>query len=254
MRLMTLGLMAIAQGWWAHTAGRFGVVLAITLVFAALGHLVRGVTRSGAVAGAIVCFALFAGAGPGAFAALLTVFALTWAATRFGLSRKQRLGTAERGEGRTAAQVLANIGVAATCSVFYAALDAPVLLLAMVAALAEAAADTVSSECGQALSGNARLITTFERVPAGTDGGITLAGTLSGAVAAMLVSTVAVVAGILPSRWLSIATLAGVLGMLIDSLLGALCERRGWLGNDAVNFTGTAFAAVIAAAFGHLFS
>jgi uncharacterized protein (TIGR00297 family) len=251
---MTLGLMAIEQGWWAHTAGSFGVVLAVTLVFAALGHLVRGVTRSGAVAGAIVCFALIAGAGPGGFAALLTVFALTWAATRFGLSRKQRLGTAERREGRTAAQVLANIGVAATCSVFYAAVGAPVLLLAMAAALAEAAADTVSSECGQALSGNARLITTFERVPAGTDGGITFAGTLSGAVAATLVSTVTVVAGILPSRWLSIAILAGVLGMLIDSLLGALCERRGWVGNDAVNFTGTAFAAVIAATFADLVS
>jgi uncharacterized protein (TIGR00297 family) len=184
----------------------------------------------------------------------LTVFALTWTATRLGLSRKQRLGTAERGEGRTAAQVLANIGVAATCSMLYAALGAPVLLLAMVAALAEAAADTVSSECGQALSGNARLVTTFERVPAGTDGGITLGGTLFGGVAATLVSAVSVFAGILPSRLLWIAMLAGVLGMLIDSLLGALCERRGWLGNDTVNFTSTAFAAVIATAFAHLLS
>lgn len=254
MRLMTLDLMAIEQGWWAHTPGRFGVVLAVTVIFAALGHLVRGVTRSGALAGAIVCFALFAGAGPGAFAALLTVFALTWTATRFGLSRKQRLGTAERGEGRTAAQVLANIGVAAFCAVLYGFFGTPLLLLAMTAALAEAAADTVSSECGQALSGNARLITTFELVPAGTDGGISLAGTLSGAVAATLVSTVTVFAGILLSRWLWIATLAGVLGMLIDSLLGTLCERRGWMGNDAVNFTGTAFAAVIAAGLAHLLS
>jgi uncharacterized protein (TIGR00297 family) len=136
----------------------------------------------------------------------------------------------------------------------YAALGAPVLLLAMVAALAEAAADTVSSECGQALSGNARLITTFERVPAGTDGGITFGGTLSGGLAATLVSAVSVFAGILPSRLLWIAMLAGVLGMLIDSLLGALCERRGWLGNDTVNFTSTAFAAVIATAFAHLLS
>jgi uncharacterized protein (TIGR00297 family) len=254
MRFMTLDLMPIEQGWWAHTTGRFGVVLAVTVVFAALGHLVRGVSRSGAIAGAIVCFALFAGAGPGAFAALLTVFALTWTATRLGLSRKQRWGTAERGEGRTAAQVLANIGLSAICALLYAVLGNPLLLLAMAAALAEAAADTVSSECGQALSGNARLITTFERVPAGTDGGISLGGTFSGAVAATLVSTVTVFAGILPGRWLWVVTLAGVLGMLIDSLLGALCERRGWMGNDAVNFTGTAFAAVIAAVSAHLLS
>lgn len=251
---MTLGLMHIAQGWWAHTPGRFAVILAVTVVFAALGHLVRGVTRSGAVAGAIVCFALFAGAGPGAFWALLTVFALTWAATRFGLSRKQRLGTAERGEGRTAAQVVANIGVAAICAVLYRSFGTPLLLLALAAALAEAAADTVSSECGQALSGNARLITTFQPVPAGTDGGITVAGTLSGAVAAMLVTLVSVWGCILPRRWLWIVTLAGVLGMLIDSFLGALCERRGWLGNDAVNLLSTLFAAVLAAAFAHLLS
>ena len=128
------------------------------------------------------------------------------------------------------------------------------MLVAMMAALAEAAADTVSSECGQALRGEARLITTFERVSAGTDGGVTLAGTLSGAVAAALVAVVAVFGGILPSRWFWIATLAGVLGMLVDSYLGALCERRGWMGNDAVNFTSTLFSAVLGAAFGHLFS
>src|ERR1700741_1017489 len=108
MRLMTLGLMLMGRAWGADTPARLGVVLAITLVFAALGHLVRGVTRSGAVAGAAVCFALFAGAGPGAFGALLSVSALTWTAPRPGLSRKQRLGTAERGDGRRASQVLAN--------------------------------------------------------------------------------------------------------------------------------------------------
>ncbi len=254
MRLMTLGLMLIGRAWWADTPARLGVVVAITLVFAALGHLVRGVTRSGAVAGAAVCFALFAAVGPGAFGTLLSVFALTWAATRLGLSRKQRLGTAERGDGRRASQVFANVGVAAVCAIVYGVLGSPRMLFAMTAALAEAAADTVSSECGQALRGEARLITTFERVPAGTDGGVTLAGTLSGAVAAALVTVVAVFVGILPSRWFWIATLAGVLGMLVDSYLGALCERRGWMDNDAVNFTSTLFSAVLAAAFGHLFS
>ncbi|MGC2181842.1 MAG: DUF92 domain-containing protein, partial [Terriglobales bacterium] len=108
-----------------------GLIIAITTAFAGLGYLVRGVTRSGAIAGAGVCFALFASAGPGAFAALLSVFAVTWIATRLGLPRKQRLGTAERGEGRTASQVLANIGVAAVCAVLFAAVRAPWMLLAM---------------------------------------------------------------------------------------------------------------------------
>lgn len=253
MQLITLDLTHTASGWWADSAFRFSLILAITVAFAALGHLVRGVTRSGAIAGAVVCFALFASAGPGSFAALLSVFAVTWAATRLGLPSKQRLGTAERGEGRTASQVLANIGVAATCALLCAVLREPRMLLAMAAALAEATADTVSSECGQAFSNTARLITTFEHVPAGTDGGITVAGTLAGAVSALLVSLVCVLVGLLSARWFWLPTAAGVLGMLADSYLGAWLERRGRLGNDAVNFISTTFAAVLAAASVRLF-
>jgi uncharacterized protein (TIGR00297 family) len=254
MQLIALDLMVITPGWWADSALRLAVISAITAAFAAFGHLVRGVTRSGAIAGAVVCFALFATAGPGAFAALLSVFAVTWIATRLGLPSKQRMGTAERGEGRTASQVLANVGVAAACALLFATLREPLMLMAMAAALAEAAADTVSSECGQAFSDQARLITTFERVPAGTDGGITAAGSFSGGVAAFLVSLLCVLTGLLPGRWLLVAGTAGVLGMLADSFLGAWFERRGWLGNDAVNFLSTIFAAVLAATSVRLFS
>jgi uncharacterized protein (TIGR00297 family) len=138
--------------------------------------------------------------------------------------------------------------MAAACAVCYSALHAPLMLLGMAAALAVAAADTVSSECGQALSHVARLITTFERVPAGTDGGITLAGTTAGAVASGVVSLVGMWAGLLSMPWLWIAAGAGAFGMVVDSFLGALFERRGWIGNDSVNFISTVVAAVAAAA------
>jgi uncharacterized protein (TIGR00297 family) len=197
----------------------------------------------------MVCFTLFASAGPGAFAALLFLFMVTWVATRVGRARKQRLGTAERGEGRTALQVFANLGTAAACAVLHAVSRESALLLALAAALAEAAADTVSSECGQAFRENARLITTLEPVPAGTDGGITLTGTLAGLGAAFALSLVCVLTGVLPASWLWISAVAGVLGMLVDSYLGAWFERPGRLGNDAVNFISTVAAAALAAAF-----
>jgi uncharacterized protein (TIGR00297 family) len=54
-----------------------------------------------------------------------------------------------------------------------------------VAALAEAATDTVASEIGQYRGADARLITTWQRVPAGTDGGITIAGSLAGLAAGL---------------------------------------------------------------------
>jgi uncharacterized protein (TIGR00297 family) len=176
------------------------------------------------------------------------VFGVTWIATRFGRLRKQGLGVAERREGRSASQVLANTGMAGACALCYSGLHVPLMLLGMAAALAVAAADTVSSECGQALRRDARLITTFERVPAGTDGGVTLGGTAAGALAAGLVTLVGVWGGLLPTRWIWIAVAAGFFGMVVDSFLGALFERRGWIGNDSVNFISTVVAAVGAAA------
>ncbi len=214
----------------------------VSLVFAGFGRAVRGVTTSGALAGAAVCFMLAIAAGPRGFAALLAVFALTWAATRLGYARKQSLGTAEPRAGRNAAQVLANLGVAAICAVLYVILwhDSR-LLIALTAALCEAAADTVSSEIGQALGGAPRLITNWKPVATGTDGAITFAGTAAGFVAAIAVSFTGV------AGWHSILVCAGsaVLGMTADSVLGATVERRDIFGNNAVNFLSTAVAAVI---------
>ena len=225
---------------------RFATALVITLAFAVLARAMRGVTTSGAVAGAGVCFLLYIGAGPGAFAALVLVFALAWASTRIGYRRKQKLGTAERREGRRASQVLANLGVAAVCSALYATRPNPAFLLAMAAALSEAAADTVSSELGQAAGQIPRLITSWRPVPAGTDGGVSLAGTLAGIFAAYIVSVTCWLTGLLQWKWLVVSTGAGVLGMVADSLLGASLERRRVLNNDAVNFLSTLIAGLAA--------
>jgi uncharacterized protein (TIGR00297 family) len=240
---------AIMKAWPAgitFTGGPLWVAILVTVGFAAVARLVRGVSTSGAVAGAIVCFLLYTSAGPGAFAALVCVFLLAWITTRLGHQQKLRLGTAEKPDGRTASQVVANLGIAAACAVLYARQHNGVFLLAVAAALAEAAGDTVSSEFGQANSQQARLITTGEIVPAGTDGGITLAGTLAGIVAAVLVSTVGALTGLIPWRRMGVSVTAAVIGMIADSFLGAWLERRHWLNNDAVNLVGTMIAAVIA--------
>jgi uncharacterized protein (TIGR00297 family) len=187
------------------------------------------------------------GAGFGAFVALVSVFALTWLCTRFGYRRKEKLGTAERLDGRTALQVLANLAVAASCAGISALTPRKaVFLLAVSAALSEAAADTVSSEVGQARTTKARLITTWEEVAAGTDGGVSWAGTMAGIAAAAAVTLVSVVTGLIPLRWLGISILGAMAGMIADSFLGALLERRKLLQNDAVNFLGTFIAAVAA--------
>jgi uncharacterized protein (TIGR00297 family) len=193
-----------------------------------------------------VCFALLAGAGWAGFAGLCTVFGLTWAATRFGYGRKQSLGTAEARSGRIAAQVIANLGVAAICALALVLMKDVRFFLALGAALAEAAADTVSSEIGQAIGGRPRLVTRWTAVPPGTDGALTVAGTAAGIAAAIVVGAVFAFATPFGRHGFAICSGAGIAGSFADSLLGATLERRGLIGNNTVNFLSTLVAAAIA--------
>jgi len=231
---------------WASSPGRLAIALAVTLGFALLARALRGVDCSGMIAGGAACFLLFAGAGPSAFAVLAALFLLTWIATRFGYRRKQELGVAERGDGRGAWQVLANLAVGSLCSVAFSVTGNRAWLFATVAALAEAATDTVASEVGQTRGQTAVLITTWKPVAAGTDGGITAAGTSAGLVAGVLIALVAAEGGMIPHAHFWIPAAAGFVGMLVDSVLGATLQRRGRMNNEAVNFFGTLAAAALA--------
>jgi uncharacterized protein (TIGR00297 family) len=228
----------------AH-APKLWVAALLTVVFAAFGRLVRGVTDSGAVAGAVTCFALLVGAGWAGFATLCGVFVLTWAATRFGYARKQSLGTAEGRAGRTAAQVLANLGVAAACAVVAVFWRDIRIAVAIGAALAEAASDTVSSEIGQAVGGIPRLVTTWQEVSAGSDGAVTFTGTVAGLAASLAVSAVYAALAGLGWRGAAVCAGAGFAGTIADSLMGATIEPRGLVGNNTVNFLSTLVAAAV---------
>jgi uncharacterized protein (TIGR00297 family) len=120
----------------------------------------------------------------------------------------------------------------------------------MLAVLAEAAADTVSSEIGQAFGGRPRLIITLRPVEPGTNGGITLLGTAAGIAAACLVAGCGASFLFPPGGWrlFWVAAAGGLFGLFFDSLLGATAERRGWLNNDLVNFLSTLSAALAALA------
>lgn len=248
MHTLTLTHQAVPTAWVGSSISRFALALGVTLAFAIVARLVRGVSASGAAAGALICFLLFITAGPVAVASLTTVFMLAWLTTLFGYSRKVRLGTAERRGGRTAFQVVANLGVATVCALAAVLFKSTLLLVASAAALAEAAADTVSSELGQAYSQSARLITSWRQVPAGTDGGLTFWGTLAGVAAGTLVSGVFASGGLISKTGFAVAASAAVAGMFADSYLGARFEQGGKLNNNAVNCLSTFLAALLAAA------
>jgi len=220
---------------------RFPVVFSVA--FAVLVWAMRSATLPAAGVGLLVCLTLSL-RGSGSFfgrpglSALIVLFVLTFAATRYGRQKKESRGLAEARSGRRASQVVANLGVAAV----FAALG---WYGACLAALAEATADTVSSEVGQAIGGPTWLITKFRRVPAGRDGGVSVAGTLAGLVGAGLVVLVGL-PGLVSWRDGVVLFVCACAGLAFDSVLGATVEERGWLGNDLVNFCSTLFAAGLA--------
>jgi len=220
---------------------RFLTALAITAGFAVLAWFAGGVNFSGALAGSAVAF-IMAIRDLRMFLALLIVFAVTLIATRVGHARKQQLRTAEPAGGRTAAQAMANLGIAALV-VAIATAGWPALALA---ALAEAAGDTSSSEIGMAFPGRTVLVTTGKPVPAGVDGGVSLLGTAAALGAAAVIGVAGFVSGLVSPRQALVVALAGTVGMLVDSVLGALLERRGMLTNDLVNLLSTGAAVGVA--------
>lgn len=120
-------------------------------------------------------------------------------------------------------QVWANgFWVAVFCTLWFA-LDSVACLIAAFAALAAATADTWATEIGTLNPGVTRMITTFEKVQSGTEGGISLKGTLAGILGALMISLFIFYLGILsPLKFFSVVFFGGVVGLLIDSILGAI--------------------------------
>jgi uncharacterized protein (TIGR00297 family) len=262
-----------SQWWFAHEANVAITTLGISGIFGLIVWRMRAGTFGAALTGATITASLMYSTTQlpyntswlhGGLMPLLTMFVLTFLATRVGKAKKERIGTGEGKRGRTASQVAANLGMAAIVSIpvlwnFFRALPDPsILMLFALAALAEAAADTVSSEIGQVFGGTPRMILNFKQVAPGTDGGITLKGTLAGIVAASVASAIGMslagMRGVALLALISGLTLAATIGLIVDSVIGASLERAGWLNNDAVNFLSTVSAVVAAIPIALLFA
>jgi uncharacterized protein (TIGR00297 family) len=179
---------------------------------------------------------------------LISAFAAAAAATRAGFARKLRAGIAEeRGGRRGPGNAIANTGAAAWLAVLSAGMvPGDLARLAMVAALATAAGDTIASEVGKAWGRTTWLVTTFARVRPGTTGAISAEGTLAGAIGAALVASIGVAAGLIPPAGVMVVAAAATAASLVEGALGATLEGAGILDNHALNFLNSLIGAALA--------
>ncbi len=207
-----------------------GVFLAI--VIAVLAWRVSALSRSGALAAVLTGGLIFGLGGLPWAVLLLTFFISSSALSRAFKARKASLSEKfSKGSQRDWGQVLANGGVGSLLAVVYVVSHQPEWLwLAFTGAMAAVNADTWSTELGVLSLIPPRLITNGKQVERGTSGGITLAGTLSALAGAALVGIFAALftpsTDVLPM--LGIVILAGLLGSLFDSVLGATVQAIYW--------------------------
>lgn len=97
--------------------------------------------------------------------------------------------------------------------------------------------DTWASEVGSAVGGTPRLIITLQTVPRGTNGGVTIVGLVCSLAGGLFIGTSYYIALLLfaatdscTPQWtvVFIAGMAGVLGSIIDSILGATLQYSGY--------------------------
>ncbi len=114
-----------------------------------------------------------------------------------------------------------------------------------IGSIATATADTLASEVGVTVQ--PRLITTLKKVPAGTDGGVSVLGTAAGIIGAGIIGVAAYLLGIFPDPFvtLKVSIIAGTVGCFVDSVLGAVLERRNYISNEYVNLIATITGAAL---------
>ncbi|HEX6574914.1 MAG TPA: DUF92 domain-containing protein [Gemmatimonadaceae bacterium] len=247
-----------------------GLILAISIAW--IAHKRGSLSQSGRVAAVVVAVASVAAGWSWAFL-LIAFFVTSTILSHIGESSKRSItdDVVAKGGRRDAWQVIANGGVYGLLAIGFAITSHPLVQAAACGALAASTADTWATEAGTLSRHAPRHILTWERVTAGTSGGVTLPGTLAGLLGAAFIGIVCIGMG-----WPRMAGMAamtgGFAGSTIDSVLGATvqekrwcptCERGteraihscgtatlraggfAWLGNDLVNLLSSVAGAIV---------
>lgn len=233
-----------------------GIVICILLGGLLFSISRRKLTIPAALTGALLGWIIYTGGGFTGLAMMTVFFILGTAATSWKKDRKSDIrSNAAHQTTRTTGQVLANAGVAGLAGLLNLLLepnDLPLkphdllLQVAMAGSFASAAADTLSSELGMVYGRRFFHIMTGRPDQRGLDGVVSIEGLLIGTVASAIIATIFVIGKGWNGRIFLIIVLAGTFGNWVDSVLGAVFERKHRLSNNMVNFLNTLAAAALA--------
>lgn len=236
--------------------------MALNTVLAAIAWIApkKLLTPAGLLHGWFLGVVIWGTLGWQGYLVVMAYFLIGSAVTRIGMAQKEAAGIAEKRSGaRGPENVWGSALIAALCAIAvglllgFAAPGATVpstialLLLAYVASFATKLSDTCASEIGKAYGQRTFLITTLQAVPRGTEGAVSLEGTLAGVLASIVMAGVGWGVGFVSPVGVGICILAAFVATNLESLIGATLQSQWqWLTNELVNIVNTLIGAAVA--------
>ena len=189
------------------------------------------------------------------YAVVMFYFLFGSAVTRIGIQQKEAEGIAEKRSGQRGPEnVWGSALTAAICALLILFVDSAwhnLLILGYVASFSTKLSDTTASEVGKAYGKSTFLITTLKPVPRGTEGAISLEGTLAGIVGSLLIAFLAWALGLIDLYGVGWCAIAAFIATNIESVIGATLQNQwNWLTNEVVNGINTLIGAGIAILLG----
>jgi uncharacterized protein (TIGR00297 family) len=196
------------------------------------------------------------------YAVVMFYFLVGSAVTKVGMAQKEAEGIAEKRSGARGPEnvwgsalvgTLCALGILAAATFSSQAKFIPILvaslLLGYVASFSTKLADTCASEIGKAYGQRTYLITTLQAVPRGTEGAVSLEGTLAGVVASIVIALLGWAVGLISIWGVVICVIAAFIATNAESLIGATLQNQfDWLTNELVNILNTLIGAIVAIA------
>ncbi len=185
------------------------------------------------------------------YAVVMFYFLVGSGVTKIGMAEKEAAGIAEKRSGvRGPENVWGSALIATFCALGTLFVDAPwipLLLLGYVASFSTKLSDTTASEVGKAYGKRTFLITTLKPVSPGTEGAISLEGTLAGMVASAIIALVGYLVGLVNLMGIVYCIVAAFIATNLESLIGAtIQENLEWMTNEIVNIINTFIGAIVA--------
>ncbi|MEB3161573.1 MAG: TIGR00297 family protein, partial [Synechocystis sp.] len=183
---------------------------------------------------------VWSGFGWQGYGVVLAYFLVGSAVTKIGQTEKEAAGIAEERSGRRGPEnVWGSAFTAAVCALLTWVVPVaivPWLALGYVASFSTKLSDTTASEVGKAYGKRTFLITTLQPVPRGTEGAVSLEGTLAGFWAGFALALLGWSVGMISGWGIVFCTIAAFIATNIESLIGATLQSQWqWLTNEVVN-------------------